>query len=197
MPDHLYVMQASTGRIKIGRSSDPERRRIDIENTSGQRIALIAVLEGQGNHEWEIHSRLAAYREIGEWFACTKESKAAICVAVGLDLKFRYRSTADLAAEKARHVRSERIEHERDAEAQAQARASIERWLGHKISPEWDHAHELEDKWMDGLGTTLDEVNEARAKADLPLLVGPQLREPPRGGYAHPAAGIARVLVRR
>ena len=65
---HLYVMQATDGRIKIGRSGNPNKRRRDLETSSGMKIALIATFKGRGSEEGAIHALLHEYRRIGEWF---------------------------------------------------------------------------------------------------------------------------------
>lgn len=88
MPDHLYVMQASDGRIKIGRSSNPEKRRSDLEGASGLRVWVCAVFEGRGHEERRIHSECAEYRLLGEWFHNTPPAMAAIKRAVGARFRF-------------------------------------------------------------------------------------------------------------
>jgi len=70
---HLYVIQsATTGAIKIGRSSDPERRLRDLQTGSPFRLKIILVIEGGGWRESELHQRLRRYRSQGtykgEWF---------------------------------------------------------------------------------------------------------------------------------
>ena len=69
MKDHLYFIQAhKTGMIKIGRSKDPNKRLKSLQTGSGDKLKLIAVFEGQGHREFELHDRLASYRKQGEWF---------------------------------------------------------------------------------------------------------------------------------
>lgn len=179
--DHLYVMQASTGRIKIGRSADPRRRRLALQTSSGQQVALIAVLEGQGHREREIHRKLAVYRGIGEWFLCTKKAKAAICEAVALDLRFhRHRNHLDAAIEqerltlqaeeKARKIAAkEAASQEKIAEAIERAFADIRQGRTHKTirSPLRERALNFKDAYHAGRAT-LERVNEAMALAGLP-----------------------------
>lgn len=81
--DHLYVMQKASGRIKIGRSGNPEQRRRSLELSSGQRVKLIAVFEGRGVEERAIHSRLAAFPWIGEWFQSSIKATEAIAKPSG------------------------------------------------------------------------------------------------------------------
>lgn len=88
--DYLYVMQAVSGRVKIGRTADPEKRRRSLETASGHRVFLIAALPNMGRRELSIHIRLKAYRLIGEWFSGTPEGQAAIERVVGTRLLFRF-----------------------------------------------------------------------------------------------------------
>lgn len=69
---HLYVAQmAGTGAIKVGRSCDPERRRVELQTGCPHTIKLIVVLEGAGHREKEVHAKLARHMTrsySGEWF---------------------------------------------------------------------------------------------------------------------------------
>lgn len=49
--DALYVLQAKDGRIKIGRSHCPSRRRREIECASGLRLRLVAEFPVVGHFE--------------------------------------------------------------------------------------------------------------------------------------------------
>jgi hypothetical protein len=70
---HLYVMQmAVTGAVKIGRSSDVERRRSEIQTGCPYKVRTILVLENQGHRERALHKRLRPFRTrrySGEWFS--------------------------------------------------------------------------------------------------------------------------------
>lgn len=68
MQDHLYVMQAADGRVKIGRSIKPEERRRALETAAGLRLHLLIVVDGAGAREAKVHSALSAFRGVGEWF---------------------------------------------------------------------------------------------------------------------------------
>lgn len=74
----LYVMQNEFGLIKIGRSLDPERRRKSLQSGEGCTIAVVAVLEGQGHREEQIHLSLKRHVIEGEWFRGTQSARAAI-----------------------------------------------------------------------------------------------------------------------
>jgi hypothetical protein len=86
---HLYVMQAATGRIKIGRSSNPRSRRDDLQSAIGQPLFLLNVFKDRGSEERAIHTKLAEWREFGEWFANCGPSRQAIGEAIGARIGFR------------------------------------------------------------------------------------------------------------
>lgn len=183
--DHLYVMQASTGRIKIGRSFDPKGRRRELQSASGQHITLVAVLKEQGHRERDIHQRLAAHRFLGEWFQCTEEAKAAICEAVGLSLNFhRYRNHLDAALKQNKLTLEQAkltLQAEEDARKSAARKAAEEtferaveeiRLGGHGRAgryPLRERAWALRHAYYAGR-TTLERVNEAMVLAGLPLI---------------------------
>lgn len=166
----LYVMQASSGRIKIGRSMDAKRRRHDLESASGQKIALLAVLPGRSSEENAIHRQLASHRGIGEWFQCTKTSQADICAALGIVIVFKYRGEQDLASEKARLANREKLDALRQEEIRLIVRQYVTDKLGHEPTPEWDAAHDAEEAYYDGKDVSPQQVNEMRERAGLPPL---------------------------
>ncbi len=86
---HLYVMQAASGRIKIGRSSDPRARRRHIQAAIGQPLFLLKVFKNRGSEERAIHAKLIEWHEFGEWFSNSGESRMAIRQALGLKIGFR------------------------------------------------------------------------------------------------------------
>ena len=62
-----YVVQNSTsGLIKIGRSCRPEERIKSLETGAGQKLEVMAIIDG--DHESELHSRFKELRVFGEWF---------------------------------------------------------------------------------------------------------------------------------
>jgi len=65
---HLYLMQNCHGLIKIGRSTDPERRRKSLESLEKCRIEIVGVQENWGDYEEEIHIEMADFHLVGEWF---------------------------------------------------------------------------------------------------------------------------------
>ena len=71
---HLYVIQSHvTGAVKIGRSSDPERRLLSLQTGSPHRLRLLASYEGRGEEERNLHRLLRRFRlkQEGEWFAAS------------------------------------------------------------------------------------------------------------------------------
>jgi hypothetical protein len=75
---HLYVMQNEYGLIKVGRSLDPERRRLTLQSKCRCQIALVANLPNRGTDEEWAHGRLVAHRLGYEWFAGTAEARHAV-----------------------------------------------------------------------------------------------------------------------
>lgn len=70
---HLYVIQSAiTGAVKIGRSSDPEKRLQELQTGSPHKLRLLAFYEGKGDMEKFLHRMVNRYRlrvEKGEWFS--------------------------------------------------------------------------------------------------------------------------------
>lgn len=80
---HLYVFQDATGRIKIGRSGDPAKRRRSMQTATGRKIITILVLKDRGFEELAIMTKLAKHRRLGEWFNNTDECRLDITDAIG------------------------------------------------------------------------------------------------------------------
>lgn len=87
---HLYVMQATDGRIKIGRSQNPDRRLLALQSAAGIKLHLIAVFEGRGDEELAVHAALKEHRGVGEWFSASKASREAVRALLGPSVKFRF-----------------------------------------------------------------------------------------------------------
>jgi hypothetical protein len=75
---HLYVMQNAFGLIKIGRSIDPEHRRLRLQTSEHCRIELVLTLKEQGHCEEACHMQLLDHRLAGEWFDGSNEAIWAI-----------------------------------------------------------------------------------------------------------------------
>lgn len=67
-PMHLYVIQASTGEIKIGKAADPLKRLATLQTGSPVPLKLVRVVDGAGRIEGALHRRLRNFRLHGEWF---------------------------------------------------------------------------------------------------------------------------------
>jgi T5orf172 domain len=69
---HLYIIQSDrTGAVKIGRSSDPEKRLLSLQTGSPHKLRLLASFEGRGDEEKALHRLVRKFRyrvEKGEWF---------------------------------------------------------------------------------------------------------------------------------
>lgn len=65
---HLYVIQSSSGEVKIGRAADPRSRVKQLQTGSPRPLRLALVVEGGGGYERAIHARLKDLRIQGEWF---------------------------------------------------------------------------------------------------------------------------------
>lgn len=148
---HLYVMQNAFGRIKIGRSADPERRRRDLESSSGHKVVLVRIFLNRGAEEAIIHQKLREFRCIGEWFLGTAEAKRAICEAVQARLRFCFRHKAD----------------HQDAATVLAHREAFLRGFGieiplHKLDAVYDAEIEVKEGRM-----SLDQLNQQRASIGL------------------------------
>jgi hypothetical protein len=69
---HLYLMQiGGTGAIKIGRSGNPARRRIQLQTGCPHSIRILLVVEDQGWREKALHQTMKRHKTrslSGEWF---------------------------------------------------------------------------------------------------------------------------------
>lgn len=106
---HLYVFQDSSGLIKIGRSSDPLKRRRTIETASGKKLSTVLVLHDRGDEEGMVLAAANAHRRTGEWFAGCGACRNAIEGAVGMELKWPLPLPQHLAAWRATKER-ERVD---------------------------------------------------------------------------------------
>src|ERR1700733_13264852 len=120
---HLYVMQAASGRIKIGRSNDPKVRRKALETARGERLLLLKVLKERGPDERVILDKLVRWRQHGEWFINTEASRAAIDEGIGEKIKFRFWEDEELNPSIA-DERSRAETHQAFCELAAQIRAT-------------------------------------------------------------------------
>lgn len=71
-----FVEAVGQSLIKIGKSTNVEKRIDSLQVASAFDLHVIAVIEGDHEHEW--HRRFNADRTGGEWFRFTDELRAAI-----------------------------------------------------------------------------------------------------------------------
>ena len=65
----VYLMEASdSGRVKIGISANPDRRRKQLETSSPHRIILVCAIYGTVNLERRLHMTFKHAHITGEWF---------------------------------------------------------------------------------------------------------------------------------
>jgi excisionase family DNA binding protein len=64
----VYFMRRTDGLVKIGVTTDPERRLRALQNAGGP-MDLVAWFEGDAGVEKALHDRFASTRVVGEWFS--------------------------------------------------------------------------------------------------------------------------------
>lgn len=74
----VYFVQALSGLIKIGRTSDLKKRVESLATMSPVPISLVGYIEDIGDAERRLHEELARHRTHGEWFKPHREVVAAI-----------------------------------------------------------------------------------------------------------------------
>lgn len=67
-PGYVYFAMAEGLRIKIGYSTDPERRIREMQTGASAPLRLIATIPGNPATEREFHKRFKEYRLHREWF---------------------------------------------------------------------------------------------------------------------------------
>lgn len=78
MAEKVYFIQAPSGLIKIGRSTDVPRRKKALQTAHGERLKLLGTIPGGVALEREFHDRWESLRQSGEWFRPTPEFLADI-----------------------------------------------------------------------------------------------------------------------
>ncbi|TAA25426.1 GIY-YIG nuclease family protein [Pseudoxanthomonas winnipegensis] len=85
---HVYVIEAK-GRIKVGRSQRPIQRIRGLVSQSGltETRHFISVLhEGYQATEIAVHTSLASFRIVGEWFACSFDAAVTTVLSALADV---------------------------------------------------------------------------------------------------------------
>jgi hypothetical protein len=65
----VYFIEDEHGRIKIGMTRSVESRLRGLQTATADRLVVLATIPGGIVEEREMHTRLAAHRIAGEWFA--------------------------------------------------------------------------------------------------------------------------------
>jgi predicted DNA-binding transcriptional regulator AlpA len=86
----LYIVQAETGFIKVGRSDDAAKRVQGLQAAQACAVALLHVAPGLGPEETELLKRLAGRRVRGEWFDGTLAARDIIEGFLGVRLHWPY-----------------------------------------------------------------------------------------------------------
>lgn len=80
----VYFIEDSIERIKIGFSTDPERRLGELQTGSSNRLRLIGSIPGGQHLESKLHSDFAHLRLKDEWFHATQGLRSFIEMELGL-----------------------------------------------------------------------------------------------------------------
>lgn len=86
----VYFVASDDGKVKIGTSSNMEKRMADLQTSSAARLTLLLTIPGDTALEADLHRRFKHLREAGEWFTKTAELQhfvegAAFYKGLGLD----------------------------------------------------------------------------------------------------------------
>lgn len=65
---YVYFIQAGTGYIKIGSTTDVKRRMCSLQTANAEQLNLLGVMKGSTAKEKSIHDRFKHLRVRGEWF---------------------------------------------------------------------------------------------------------------------------------
>jgi hypothetical protein len=80
----VYVVQADTGHVKIGRSTMPEVRIASLRTCCPVEVRVVGVVRADYDMEPRLHRACAASRVRGEWFDPTREVASALWDHLGL-----------------------------------------------------------------------------------------------------------------
>lgn len=74
----VYVIGATTGPVKIGFSTEPDRRLVKLQAGSPKLLRILAVAPGTKEDERALHGKFCKERLHGEWFTRAPEIEAEI-----------------------------------------------------------------------------------------------------------------------
>lgn len=85
----IYFAKAtSNGLIKIGYSSNPEKRMAGLAHQVKGSVELLKTFVGDRRHERHLHAKFAVHREFGEWFRPAIEILSFIATADAIEGAF-------------------------------------------------------------------------------------------------------------
>lgn len=78
----VYLLMTETGRYKIGRTNNPERRKTEFEKILSVKVELVCVIacENMWHLEEDLHYKFSTKRQEGEWFDLSPEDIECIKV---------------------------------------------------------------------------------------------------------------------
>jgi hypothetical protein len=88
----VYFIQAESGPVKIGIAGDVQKRLDGLQSANHERLAVIAVMEGDPALEAALHARFQPGRIRGEWF---KKDTPGLADLLAWLLRFDGIATAD------------------------------------------------------------------------------------------------------
>lgn len=93
-----FIQVCDDGPIKIGYAQNPKRRLHNMQTGNPVRLRLLAITDGGESEERALHSKFAASRISGEWFAPTTDLMEFVASVPSVnDPKLRNRSYADVS----------------------------------------------------------------------------------------------------
>lgn len=68
MSGFVYAIRSGCGLVKIGWSSDPQKRFGKVQSDAPQPCVLVGAIPETREYEAALHAKFSAFRERGEWF---------------------------------------------------------------------------------------------------------------------------------
>lgn len=79
-----FILDESSGFLKIGMANDPASRLALLQVGNPNRLELVGTLPGGRREELELHRRFAVFRGLGEWFRAEPDLLASIYRLLGV-----------------------------------------------------------------------------------------------------------------
>lgn len=80
-----FIANERSHLVKIGTSTNPKLRLVQLQVGSVDELVLVAVVPGDERYEAALHKRFAEYRVIGEWFAWRGELRDLLNLIPSVD----------------------------------------------------------------------------------------------------------------